>query len=352
MTEELQDQSTPELSMDDFMGAQFDALEVEEAPEPNPVEETEPVIGASVDDVDVEAKTDTDADKAPDTDEKAADEPAEGQTITAPQSMSAKDRESFYALPSDSQKWVLDREKAQTADYTRKTMELADKGKTYDKLDQILAPRRQQLAMDGMDESTAVGQLFALSDFANKDPVGFTKYLLSQRQIPLSALTESGGNVPADPQLQAVMNELHGLKSSISQQQTAAQYQVSQSITSAIEEFAADPAYSFYSELEQDMIPLVASFRQSNPGLSNKEYLAKAYKSALAVNDEVSAKVNADNKAKTEAARIAKVKKEAAAAKKASGVNVRGSGNLPAAAAKAKDVDSFIGALVDERMTA
>ena len=73
---------------------------------------------------------------------------------------------------------------------------------------------------------------------------------------------------------------------------------------------------------------------------------------ALAGNDDVFAKVEVDRKAKTESDRIAKAKKSAAAAKKAGGTNIRTSGSLAGNAAKAKNVDDFIGALVDERMTA
>lgn len=260
--------------------------------------------------------------------------------------MSAKDREAFYALPPDQQKFIAERVKQTEADYTKKTMEIAETRKAYDKLEQVIAPRRQQLAMDGMDESTAIGQLFALSDFANENPIGFVQYLFQQRGIPLSALTESGeGNqAAADPQLTAMQREIHGLKEYFTKQTQAQQAQQVQSVQTDIQAFAAEN--QFYAELEADMIPLVAGFRQSHPGLSNKEYLAKAYKAALAVNDEVAAKISADEKAK----RLAETKKTADKAKKATGTNLRSRSVVPPSAAKAKDVDSFIGALVDERM--
>ena len=342
----MDEEQSPQ-SMDDFMASAFD--EIEQADE-NPVVETEPEIGASENDpVDVEAKEDTEPET--DTSETADEEsdgdgPAKEQAVTAPQSMSAKDRETFYALPTDQQKFIAERAKQQEADYTKKTMELAETRKAYDKLEQVIAPRRQQLAMDGMDESTAIGQLFALSDFASQNPVGFVQYLFQQRGIPLSALTESGdGNhAAADPQLTAMQREIHGLKEHFTQQAQAQQTQKVQSVQTDIQAFASE--HPFYSELETDMIPLVAGFRQSHPGLSNKEYLSKAYKAALAVNDEVRAKVSADENAK----RLAETKKAADKAKKASGTNLRSKASLPPTVTKAKDVDSFIGALYDERM--
>jgi hypothetical protein len=229
--------------MDDFMASAFD--EIEQADE-NPVIETEPEIGASEDDpVDVEAKEDTEPEtdtSEPAEEESEGDDTVETQTITAPQSMSAKDRETFYALPTDQQQFIAERAKQQEADYTKKTMELAETRKAYDKLEQVIAPRRQQLAMDGMDESTAIGQLFALSDFANQNPVGFVQYLFQQRGIPLSALTESGdGNhAAADPQLTAMQREIHGLKEHFTQQAQAQQTQQAQSVQTDIQAFASE----------------------------------------------------------------------------------------------------------------
>ncbi len=359
MPEELQEQSTTEsgqeapVDMDTFIGEQFDALESaadETGVADAPVNVKEEITEQEAQ----EPEKDTEAKASDEVDEAESDEPDESLTVTAPQSMSAKDSEAFYALPPESQKWLSDRMKEQESTFTKKTMELAEQRKSFDALEKVIGPRREQLALDGMDAGTAVGQLFALSDFANRDPLGFTRYLLNQRGIPVSALTEPGDGINAtpDPQLQAVMSEINGLKNSITQQQAQAQDVAAKSISTTIDEFAKDKAFPFYSELEGDMVPLVASFRQSQPGLSNKEYLSKAYAAALAGNAEISARVAADNKAKTEAARIAKAKKDAARAKKAAGTNVKGGGALPAAAAKAKSVDEFIGALVDERMTA
>jgi len=182
--------------------------------------------------------------------------------------------------------------------------------------------------------------------------VGFVKYLFNQRGISLDALTQSGGGnqATADPQFLALQRELDSVKGVI-QQQSQAQYQAqTQNVTKAIDEFASDPANSFYSDLEQDMIPIVQALRAQNTSMQPKEYLAKAYKMALSANDEVSAKVEADRKAKEEAERVAKAKEDATKAKKAKGTSISSRSTLPARAAKAKDVDSFIGALVDERM--
>ncbi len=332
-------EETPQ-SVEDFISQQWDAMD---APADEPKDDaletaTDENTGDEPD------KTDVDA-----TDETTEEATASDEVIQPPQSMSAKDREAFYQLPPEQQKWLTEREKQMTADYTRKNMEVAEKAKTYDRLEQIIAPRRQALAMQGLDEGTAIGQLFAYSDFAEKDPVGFARYLLEQRQIPLSALTETDGKT-VDPQLAATQQQLASVTQYLTQQQQAQKAQAEREISTVVEDFAKDPAFQYYSDLEQDMIPIVASIRQSNPSLNHRQALEKAYRMALAANEDVSAKVEADKQAKAEAERIKKAKEEAAKAKKGAGVNLKSSPALPAGAAKAKSVDEFIGALVDERM--
>jgi len=338
-----------EQSMDDFMGDQFDALEsedseIESAPAAEEAAPATEEISASD-----EAPEDDVAEAAESDTESEGSEPV-SQTITAPQSMSAKDREAFYALPPESQQWISDRVKSQEADYTRKTMEVAEQRKMYDKVEQAIAPRRQQFAMNGLDEGTAIGQLLALSDYADSDPVGFTRYLLEQRGIPVSALNENVGEYSVDPQMLEMQQRIQGFENHFAQQQNQQLEQEGQVVSGVINDFAT--SNPFYEELESDMIPIVSALRESKPGLTSDQYLQTAYKMALAANDEVSAKVAVDQKAKSEAERIAKAKKSSAAAKRAGGTSIRTTGTLPSGAAKAKSVDDFIGALVDDRMTA
>jgi hypothetical protein len=265
--------------------------------------------------------------------------------------MSAKDREAFAALPPEQQKWISDRAKEQESAFTQKTMDLAEKSKGFEKLEQILGPRRQQLAMDGMDDSTAVGQLFALSDFANNDPLGFVKYLLNARQIPLTALNEpSGQQQPVDPQLAAMQQKMQGFENFLTQQQMQSRQQAELAINNDVQKFAEEN--EFYAELESEMIPVVAALRQNDPNLSNSAALTKAYKMAIGGNDSVSAKVAAAQAAKAGTDKVATAKARAAKSKKAVGSNVTRSGTRPASKAGAENVEDFIGELVDERMTA
>ena len=336
--------------MEDFMGKAFDAVENDDMTEITASDISEEQIADVVDaEEDSEVLEDTDADSVAKVEE--TDEPDDSQTIVSPQSMSAKDREAFAVLPPDQQKWMSDRAKEQESAFTQKTMDLAEKSKGYDKLEQIIAPRRQQLALDGMDDSTAIGQLFALSDYANNDPLGFVKYMLNARQIPLSALNESNGpQQPVDPQLAAMQQKMQGFENFLTQQQVQSRQQAESAINNDVQKFAEEN--EFYAELESEMIPVVAALRQNDPNLSNSAALTKAYKMAIGGNDSVSAKVAAAQAAKAGTDKVATAKARAAKSKKAVGSNVTRSGTRPASKAGAENVEDFIGELVDERMTA
>ena len=329
-----------EESIGDFIGEQFDVAEASDI-ESSPVEEIRDRSEES-------APQDEAVEVSAETDEVSAE--PESQTATAPQSMSAKDREAFYTLPPESQQWISDRVKEQEADYTKKTMEVAEQRKFYEKLEQAIAPRRQQFAMNGMDDSTAITQLLALSDYAERDPVSFTRYLLHNRGIPLSALTDNAGVEPGDPQIAEMQQRLAGFENHIAQQNQQQLAQQGQVVSGVIDDFASK--HPFYSELEADMVPIVVSLKESKPGLTHDQYLDLAYKMAAAANDNVSSKIEIDRKAKSDAERVAKAKQNAASARRAGGTNIQPTGNLPPSVAHSKNVDDFIGALVDERISA
>lgn len=361
--------ATPEKeeSIDDFIASQINGTgEDTKEDETKAVTDDEPVD----EDKDTEDKSedtpeDEDEDEGDVTDEASKDakkddkdeddaEPDESQTITPPPSMSAKDRESFYKLPPDSQQWLVDRAKSQEKDYTQKTMEIAESRKTFDKLEQVIAPRREALALQGMDESTAVSQLFALSDFANNDPVAFVKYLFEQRGIPLSSLTSEQGDAQANdnPQISRLTQEVSSLREMTNQQLQIQDQQEQTEISHVMESFSTDGKHPFFEELRPAMGALVNGIVQLYPGLSTTDYLERAYAMSLSDNSEIMSRVNADNSAKENAKRVSKAKADAAKAKKASSTNVKASGALPQGAEEATDVDSFLREVMNDRKTA
>ena len=278
-------------------------------------------------------------------------EPADA-AITAPQSMSAEDREAFYTLPPEAQKWVSDRDKEQQADYTKKPMEVAEHRKYYEDLDRVAASRREQFAMNGMNVAQGFEQLLSLSDYAQRDPIGFASYLLESRGLSLAdvANQHAGGQAPSDPQIVDLQQRLAAQENHLAQQNQQQLEQQGQVVTGVINDFASK--HPFYEELHDDMVPIVVSLKQSKPGLSHDQYLDMAYKMAAAANESVSSKMEIDRQAQANAERVAKAKENAANARRAGGTNIQSTGTLPPTVAHSKNVDDFIGALVDERISA
>ena len=334
-----------EESIGDFIGEQFDAAEASDI-ESSPVEEIRDRAEESApqdEAVEVSAETVTDEGNA---------EP-ESQITTAPQSMSAKDREAYYALPPESQQWISDRVKEQEADYTKKTMEVAEQRKYYEDLDKVAGSRREQFAMNGMNVAQGFEQLLSLSDFAQRDPIGFTSYLLESRGLSVADVANQhagGQQAPSDPQIVDLQQRLQAQENHIAQQNQQQLQQQGQVVSGVINDFAA--AHPFYEDLHDDMVPIVVSLKESKPGLSHDQYLDMAYKMAAAANDNVSSKMDIDRQAKANVDRVAKAKQTAANARRAGGTNIQSTGTLPPSVAHSNNVDDFIGALVDERISA
>lgn len=334
-----------EESIGDFIGEQLDAAEasdIESAPVEAEIRDRAEESAPQDEAVEVSAETVTDEGNA---------EPG-SQITTAPQSMSAKDREAYYALTPEQQKWVSDRDREQQADYTKKTMEVAEQRKYYEDIEKVTGPRREQFAMNGMNVAQGIDQLLSLSDFAQRDPIGFTSYLLESRGLSLAdvANQQAGGQAPSDPQIVDLQQRLAAQENHLAQQNQQQLQQQGQVVTGVINDFASK--HPFYEELHDDMVPIVVTLKESKPGLSHNQYLDMAYKMAAAANESVSSKMEIDRQAKANADRVAKAKQTAANARRAGGTNIQSTGTLPPTVAHSKNVDDFIGALVDERISA
>jgi hypothetical protein len=331
-----------EESIGDFIGEQFDVAEASDI-ESSPVEEIR-------DRAEESAPQDEAVDTSTETDDGNAE--PESQITTAPQSMSAKDREAYYALTPESQKWVSDRDREQQADYTKKTMEVAEQRRYFEDIEKVTGPRREQFALSGMNVAQGIDQLLSLSDFAQRDPLGFSRYLLESRGYSLAdvANQQAGGQAPSDPQIVDLQQRLAAQENYISRQNDQQIQQEGRVVTGVINDFAS--AHPFYEELHDDMVPIVVSLKESKPGLSSDQYLDLAYKMAAAANDNVSSKMDIDREAKANVDRVAKAKQTAANARRAGGTNIQSTGTLPPNVVHSNNVDDFIGALVDERISA
>lgn len=240
-----------------------------------------------------------------------SDEP----TIRAPQSWPEAEKRLFAELPPAVQKVILDRESQREAEFTRKSQEFASRLKLAEDLEVVLGPRKEQLSMQGMTPAQAVERLFALSDFAARDPVNFIRQFSQARGIDLSQLVQPSSGADeeyVDPQIKTLQDKISQLEGLLRQRQELEQTSHQQAILQEIQSFATardtsgQPLRPYYDLVEQDMVQFVAAIRAQHPSASHTEILDRAYRAAVAVNPRVQELIRAQEEQRRKKAEDAK----------------------------------------------
>lgn len=239
-------------------------------------------------------------------------------TSTAiPNGLSAAEAQVFSQLPAELQ--------ASLARTMEGLNERATRFAGYEQLEQMIAPRRQAWALNGVTEVQAINQLFALSDFAAQKPAEFIQYFAQQRGVDLEDILY--GTEPVDPTIQQLQQQVQDLTGQLTgmttQQQQAAHNAVVQEITAFATEAGADgkPLRPYFEELGSEILPFIEAVRAQNPNRPRNEILQEAYDRACWGNPSVRGKLQAANAAAEEARRI-EVQKAAAARARNAGVSV------------------------------
>lgn len=295
-----------------------------------------------------EYEADEEADD-PEADE-ALDEDYEGY-VRPPAGMSADDREAFYRLPSDQQEWLVEREKQLESGASRKINEYAERVKAFEPLERVLAPYREKFAHMGASPEQVVNQLLMLADHADRDFVGFVQEQARLRGIPIEAFEQQDGEdgrQADDPRLNAALQKVAQLEGLIGQDMQQRQAMVLNGLERVVEDVENDVEnFPHFAQLHEDMLPIVASLRQAHPGMHPRDILARAYKAALTLNDEISARVDADRRAREEAQWHRRAREDAARARRSASGNITGNGALPAgdgiSGSDLSRVEDFIG---------
>jgi hypothetical protein len=257
---------------------------------------------------------------APGTAEPAPTEgaPAAAAPVQVPHGLVGFTPETFGSLPAETQ-----------AELARTMEELAQAQQYFDGLnsiEQLIAPRRQAWALNGMTEAQALGQLFALSDFASRDMAGFIKYMAQNGGVNLEDLVLAAE--PVDPRYAALEREVAELRGAQTQAQTHAQQIAHQNTVNSVVVFAEEkgpdgnPLRPYFSELGQTILPHISAVQAQNPTWSQAQILQAAYENACWGTPSVRAKMQAAADAAAEAERL---RTEAARVDKAraAGVSVR-----------------------------
>lgn len=261
--------------------------------------------------------------------EKVKPEETPASPIVAPPSMSAADKAEFAKLTPAMRAFVARRESQVEAGLQQKTQELAQRTRTYDQLDQVLTPRRQQFAMMGMSAAQAIDQLFTLSDFASRDPSGFIKYMADQRGVDLRSLVQNPEQqaAPVDPVLAATQKTVMDLQRTIQDITTNSTRSQEQQVLSEITSFkdakdaSGQPLHPHFDAVRQ----MMGALMQTNPGTD----LQSVYDMAVHANPTTRALLAAERDAAVEKQRQDDAKARAARAKQAGGTVLTPRGTVP-----------------------
>lgn len=206
-------------------------------------------------------------------------------------------------------------------------------------IEQLITPRIDAWAINGMAPAQALHQLLALSDFAGRDPGGFIKYMAQTNNVDLEELVLGMVDAePVDPKVAALekqIAELQGVTNGFTQQQKqAAHNAVVDKVLAFADEKGADGNVlrPHLTELGTSWLPHIDVVKTQNPQWSHDQVLQQAYENACWANPVVRSKMQAATTAAADAERLRKDAEKVAAARTASASVPPGSPSSPPAA--------------------
>lgn len=280
---------------------------------------------------------------------KPEDQPgAEGadESLSPPERWSQEDRDSFSTLPAEAQALVLKREADVERHLTQKSQEIAEQKRGFAELEQLLEPRRQLIAQQGLNQTQYLGNILQLADFASSDPAGFVKWFAQQRGIGLDGLSEDQAG-SGDPELAAITSRMDAFERS---QQQAHQQNLQAEQTNAtavVDAWAAKDGHEHYKEVEAAMTGILPDVKRAMPGATPEALLEEAYNRSIWAVPSIREKLQASERKTEESKRLETAKKAAAKAKKA-GVNATATGAPSGGERKTQSMDETMAAKYDE----
>lgn len=214
----------------------------------------------------------------------AAPGPADEQATRAPHSLPAPLKAKWGSLDPDVRNAFVRLEESTQAAKD----EWAKKGERLNRLDEILAPRRDQLQLRGLDEVRAIQALFAAQDMLDRNPLEGLRALAQSYGVDLRQIagqTNAQGAQPGQlpPQIQAylqpVLQQVQTLEQRDRQREQAQEAARASEAQQAIETFRNDPANPYFDNVRDEMVAILTSGQAAD--------LKSAYDKACWANPEI-----------------------------------------------------------------
>lgn len=242
--------------------------------------------------------------------EAAAAAPEVTAAKPAPRSWAKEMHEKWATLPPDVQEYLEKRE----TDFHKGLEQYKEHSTLGKQLNDVLAPYRQIIRADGLDDAKAVAALMNAHYRLTQGPM--ESRLATYRQLGASLgfvqQGAQGEQQQIDPVLAQTRQELQEIRNALTQRQRAEYEHVRGQVTREVEEFASKNPH--FDEVAADMAVFI------NAG----DDMQTAYDKALRANPATYAKERARLEKEIEAKLRAKANGEAQAARRATAANVTG----------------------------
>ena len=286
---------------------------------------------------------------APENEEEATDskeEPSETEgseasqepPLEAPRNWSEDVRSKFNNLPRDAQEYMLKRDKEMTADYTRKTQEVAEQRKSYESLDKVIAPMRQHINASGVGEAEYISRLLNADMALRNNPKMALKQLAQGYGIELSSINEDTVDWnESDTQIsqlqqqnQAILAELNQFKrQNLESQRVQTENQISNFANAKDDK--GNLKFPHFEKVRVKMGNLIDA--------KEAKGLEDAYTKAVRLDDDL---YKESLEAQRKSAKAEEDAKRKAAVEKAKKVRPRATGNPTGGTVKSTDLDSLL----------
>lgn len=216
---------------------------------------------------------------------------AQPKKLDAPATWRNEAKAKWDALDPLLKEEILKREKESAQAATARGEEIKQVKAFYDEIGPVISPRLAAWQQQGLTPKQAVSELFAISDYAGRDPQGFIKWF--QDRMGLNSQDGSQSQLSVDPDVARLEQTIQGLQAKLQQFEGYTQQQQLQSTKSEIEAFATEkdangtPIRPHFDAVEAQIRRLVPIIKAENPGASARAILQKAYDEAVYLNPDV-----------------------------------------------------------------
>ena len=326
----------PETPNNDTPKEEIENTTIPDAPKQVETNNSEESNSESLDQVATENESET-QDSTEEPSEKAGSEDSKETPLEAPKNWSEDVKGTFKDLPREAQEYMLKRDKEMTADYTRKTQEVAQQRKSYESLDRVIAPMRQQIQASGIGEAEYVSRLLNADIALRNNPKMALKQLAQGYGIDLSSIEETGDWNESEPQItqlqqqnQAILAELNQFKQ---QNLQSARQQTENQISTFAQSTDAkgNLKYPHFEQLRVKMGNLIDA--------GEAKGLEDAYAKSVRLDDNLYKQSLESQRKNVKAEEDAKRK---SALEKAKKVRPRSAGTPPSGSVKTSDLDSLL----------